>query len=824
MNLAPSFLAGSFALAGLIFAAAPLIIHLLNRRRFRVVEWAAMEFLQDAIRRNRRILHLRDLLLLILRTAAVLLFGLALAQPYFANREARFDGSQPLHAIILLDNSRSMDFASLDGSLLDRAKGKASDLIKRLPDGSQISVIPTAGSRNPLSPDPYASKEHALDALGRIEAVDRAATLRESLNLARQASESAPLLAKRFVWLTDQQRLNFQALDDNELVADLQVVNLAEPQRSNSWIAELRIQDGVADMHTPATIVVVVRHEGAEPRRDLQVQLQVDGQPAGSSTITISPGGSREVTFQHTFAAAEPTPQRPASSVVTASITPDRLTADDRRVLIAHVAASAPVVFIDQYGADGEDPLQQRFGETRSLRRLLAPRVAGVNRQLVEVRHVTPDGVDRELLADARLVICAGVEEPGAIAPLLRQYVEQGGQLMLAAGAAFSPQRWTEQAWLDGDGLLPTPLAAAPIGATPDEAEQLAPFFVDFQSVQNHSFFQLSGNAEDQLRDLFNEPFFFKAVRAEWNADVESTWRQRQLSKERDRLQQTRLADQERDASNGAAESPPADRWLAWGVDPPDLSNDVDLEEEAERRVRRSQPRVAARFDNGAPMIVERQIGQGRVVLYTSGLVSPWSTIPRTNCFIIFDRILRDMMQDTFAERNFRVQNRIEVRLPPVDREVAVTLQRPISGSTEEIAEQVIHSGFLDSRSLSFNALQAGEYRLTANSLESENGPTAPLWSQAVAVHADPAESALSSMPSQDLITQLGESTRLLGADDAISLAGAQVQGQHLWWWLALVVLVLILAELAILSLPRFARRSASSPAVDDPTLRGRAA
>ena len=70
-----------FAIAGALAAAGPVVIHLLNRRRFRVVHWAAMDFLKEAVRRNRRILEWRDLVLLLLRTLAVVLFGLALARP-----------------------------------------------------------------------------------------------------------------------------------------------------------------------------------------------------------------------------------------------------------------------------------------------------------------------------------------------------------------------------------------------------------------------------------------------------------------------------------------------------------------------------------------------------------------------------------------------------------------------------------------------------------------------------------------------------------------------------------------------------------------------
>ena len=50
-----TFLPGAqmFAIAGLIAAAAPIVIHLLNRRRFREIDWGAMDFLLEASSRSR---------------------------------------------------------------------------------------------------------------------------------------------------------------------------------------------------------------------------------------------------------------------------------------------------------------------------------------------------------------------------------------------------------------------------------------------------------------------------------------------------------------------------------------------------------------------------------------------------------------------------------------------------------------------------------------------------------------------------------------------------------------------------------------------------
>ena len=69
--------------AWLAFAASiPLIIHLLNRRRYQQVHWAAMEFLLKALHKNRRRLRMESLILLLLRMLIVTILAFVLARPY----------------------------------------------------------------------------------------------------------------------------------------------------------------------------------------------------------------------------------------------------------------------------------------------------------------------------------------------------------------------------------------------------------------------------------------------------------------------------------------------------------------------------------------------------------------------------------------------------------------------------------------------------------------------------------------------------------------------------------------------------------------------
>jgi len=66
-----SFLSPAFLL-GLPLIAIPVLIHLFARKQRDVIRWGAMEFLLASATPRRRFLRLRDLLLLLLRTALVL--------------------------------------------------------------------------------------------------------------------------------------------------------------------------------------------------------------------------------------------------------------------------------------------------------------------------------------------------------------------------------------------------------------------------------------------------------------------------------------------------------------------------------------------------------------------------------------------------------------------------------------------------------------------------------------------------------------------------------------------------------------------------------
>lgn len=127
----PSFLHPTLLYVGLACVAIPIIIHLLTRQRRQPIPWAAMRFIIEAYKRQRRRLTLEQLLLLATRCLLVALIALAIARPLLSSSAAATRSARVVY--ILLDNSLASTLTNPDGqSALDSHKKTAVDLLATL--------------------------------------------------------------------------------------------------------------------------------------------------------------------------------------------------------------------------------------------------------------------------------------------------------------------------------------------------------------------------------------------------------------------------------------------------------------------------------------------------------------------------------------------------------------------------------------------------------------------------------------------------------------------------------------------------------------------
>jgi hypothetical protein len=98
-------------LAALPLVALPIIIHLINQRRYQTVKWAAMMFLLAANRMSRGYARLRQWLIMAMRMAAIAALVFAVSRPLSGGWLGLAAGGRADTTIILIDRSPSMQQA-----------------------------------------------------------------------------------------------------------------------------------------------------------------------------------------------------------------------------------------------------------------------------------------------------------------------------------------------------------------------------------------------------------------------------------------------------------------------------------------------------------------------------------------------------------------------------------------------------------------------------------------------------------------------------------------------------------------------------------------
>jgi hypothetical protein len=413
-------------LFGIFAVSIPIVIHLLNRRRFRKVPWAAMRFLVVSVEQNQRRMKLEDLILLLLRCAIVALLAFAVARPVVEGLQG-IPGSK-VAAAIVIDNSASMGTVEGGGTRLDLARASAKAVVERMPAGSSVAIS------TPFRPDePTTEQALALRRVAEVSQTDRHADLLTALERAARALEGQAAAEKEIFLITDghaEEWSAFAALEEKmrEISAGtkLHLVLVGTPATSNLGITRLVPAGSLPAVDQPFRIDVDVTNHGVTPAFEVPVRLLVDGQPGGEPWVIdeVQPGRSESATLYATLPSA-------GYHRITVALESDLVPFDDQRTVVMQVVDHVRVLLVD--GEPGSEP---RESETFFLRHALAP-VPEEARAAYPVKPVviSASQLAGENLADYHAVVLANVADlPLAIADRLTRYVDEGGGLIVFPG------------------------------------------------------------------------------------------------------------------------------------------------------------------------------------------------------------------------------------------------------------------------------------------------------------------------------------------------------------------------------------------------------
>jgi hypothetical protein len=444
-----TFLAGGLAIAGAVAVLIPILIHLLLRRRRQPVPWAAMQFLLQAIKRQKRRLQIEQWLLLAARCLIVLLAGLALARPVLEQAVAGISAGGSRHIVLIIDNSLASTLRDEDGrSALDAHLAAAGDVIESLGPGDAVSLITAAQPAQALI-DPASGNFAAVQrVIEELEPSLTPADIPAALSLADGAlGRRASQYRSAAVYLLSDFRAGSANLDERlramEHLGERAVSLIASPPAANTVtnvqvVAVEPIRSVVLAGETLSDQVVVrlKRHGGELGQESSRLRLLAGNTPLAEPRVVEWAAGQSDAEAQ--FVVTLPR-QSDRHISLTAAIDQDRLPADDARHTIVESRRQLRVAMLARRDF-GFDRSIDQLTPAQWINRALTPR----EDSQLQVAEVDPTALDARDLRGADIAFLPRpdqLQDEGWTA--LRDFVDAGGVLVISPPEDQLVHPWT---------------------------------------------------------------------------------------------------------------------------------------------------------------------------------------------------------------------------------------------------------------------------------------------------------------------------------------------------------------------------------------------
>ena len=723
---------------GLALATVPILIHLFFRRRFRVVRWAAMEFLLAALRKQKRRVEVENLILLLMRIAMIALLGLAIARP--AVEAASFNpmGESARAVVLVLDNSASMQAVLNGRPMLERARENASKVLLDLPEDSRVTLIASRGGGGaPQIVLENATPEEARARLGGIGASFGRNRIAEIFRLAGRklgSMRGRPMV----VFLSDLQSRDWlpggarsddiysslrQLTNEEGQSPPIVLLDISGGQNQNIVVTDLQIDEG-REAFAPSIVGIsaTLVNFGTAPAGG-RVALFV-GRPDGGwerkqsepvaeiapTLVTAQPEEFIRKTVQfHLPLRKEDEGPLPLKVVFEPEGSEDRLEIDNSRYLA--VRARPPVRFL---------PVRSYDRALEVLRDMESVEIIEFDQAIYpnNLADEKLDSIDVIIWADANI---HDLDREGA--ERLETFVRNGGGLLVYLGQEARPEKvnamfFKEQREGVYPGLLPFLLADGNMEL--DDASEIR---FDLGSTKGPLFAEMSETPE-----LFYSPRIlgFRGVSKDKTADLDSY--------------------------------------------------------------------VRARYTNGEPAVLVHRLGAGRVVAVTTtpderAIALDGSILPAA----MFFNAAHFLVEQDPSLRNVSVGETITIPLLESAREVVI---EPPDRGGGRATEPVTEPGkpFKLSRTSS-----PGLYRITVRGVEADSTTPLPTEVRHIAsVNLDPMESDLRRAPNLAKVYGVGGIKLMFSSEVEEALPAAVADGDEIARTLLGLVVLLLIAELVL--------------------------
>lgn len=537
-------------LAGLLAAALPIIVHLINRRKAVRRPFPALAMLMKSNRKEARGIKVRQWILMALRILVVAVLAFALAKPFFLSSAGVTASERLPNAIVfVVDDSYSM----ANGDWWSKAEANFEARFDRLRPWDEVALVTTSPETSRPVPRLTSSHGELEDAFDQLEPGQHVTNLPDALMAASEILSASELPNRKIVVLSDLSEGGFpaQLQPDAPIEYPVELVDLRDEATPDNLYIEAVDYEQEGSAREPVWRIDASVHNGSSSDAKVEIRLTIDGEAAAGGLVEVPAGKSTRHTFRHRIDGTG------VKEGIVELVEADDLPVDDRRYFAVRLRDTIRTLLVN-----GEPSSIAFHDEMFFLERALNPR-ADTESNIVP-QLTTRDGLETADLSDYDVIVMANVAKvTPAAGRRLEEFVSNGGGLMVAMGDQIDVAAYNQNL----AELLPKQLRGMKqlaVRDDPDAPIKVTRFGPPRRQHPVFRVFQLPGGSSLQSVSVFS--------------------------------------------------------YMLLEPSPPQQSS------------------LALSFEDNAPAILERQVGRGRVLLFTTTVDDEWTDLPFRPAFLPLTR------------------------------------------------------------------------------------------------------------------------------------------------------------------------------------------
>ncbi len=330
----------SLVLPVLAAALIPLLLHLLNRKKLKIIPFSSVRFLKELQSKRIRQIKLYQILIILLRMLFVIFLVLAFSRPAVRSFFLTQSSSANTTAVFILDNSYSMQAQKSVQPVFDQAKNILKDILQTFDENDHISVLTAPSQTSQLSEVNYTESEDVSQWKVSNFSPDYSILFLK----AKEIFNNFPNYNRELYIISDN-RIPQKAVNDSalsvlkKLNAQIYFINLA-PRESfdNVSIDTAYIKTRLIELNKPVELSVILKNLSSE-ERETSVSLFEDQTRLAMQLINVPAQGTNQVSLYFT-------PSHGGFYRLKAEIEDDDLLADNNYYLSMFIPEKIEVLYV----------------------------------------------------------------------------------------------------------------------------------------------------------------------------------------------------------------------------------------------------------------------------------------------------------------------------------------------------------------------------------------------------------------------------------------------------------------------------------------------